>query len=536
MTMNESWLALGAVGLAAAAGMMRQGGRNEDEDEVEGQITQSELNDNATLSDARGGGLALSIEGKYIGTFKDDPESAKSRSFEQQSGRKKWRDATENALKAFNEWCEKHGFYPSLYWVSDHGNVWPIDPRTGKEFKAKRGGRNDGEIEPQGGFGLGPVRQVAFPQLRQRAEIALPDAQLGRLTFRHGDVLAGMTFERAVKEDPRRIDSLIHQEMGDAFEEVFGQGGPLTPSPMMEQMHLQGLQMARDAGGGELTVAALVSLVEENMNRSLFASVPWMPEDVKAQLRRNMPAIERAVERAAQIADRAARVSSGTTDNPEWRALAEVLREHPMHLQRALVQALPGPAPRPGQRMVGGPGQFRALPGPGRRGDRNLGSRAEGRMDLFAKMQSGDHVECPHCSGYGSSLKQSADRCTKCGGEGLVTRQHAQRIAEQAKPSRGSRSSRPRSLSRIGWEICRLWKNPYFGAVPYIEALKQIDDVHDFYGDERGSSMVNYFLANAGTWKGDDAKRIKAELKEALKVPKRVHTRSMAARMRGEDQ
>jgi hypothetical protein len=153
-------------------------------------------------------------------------------------------------------------------------------------------------------------------------------------------------------------------------------------------------------------------------------------------------------------------------------------------------------------------------------------------------MESGNHVECPHCSGYGSSFKESADRCTKCGGEGLVTRQEAQRIVDQAK-ARGSKAMKARSLSQIGWEICRIWKKPYFGAVPYIAALKQLHNVHDDYGDEKGSSIVNYFLANAGSWKGEDAKRIKAELKAALKaprVPKSVDSRSLAARIRGEDE
>ena len=30
------------------------------------------------------------------------------------------------------------------------------------------------------------------------------------------------------------------------------------------------------------------------------------------------------------------------------------------------------------------------------------------------------YEECPHCNGYGSSLKEEADRCTKCGGSGVV--------------------------------------------------------------------------------------------------------------------
>jgi hypothetical protein len=27
---------------------------------------------------------------------------------------------------------------------------------------------------------------------------------------------------------------------------------------------------------------------------------------------------------------------------------------------------------------------------------------------------------CPHCNGYGSSLKEASGRCTHCGGSGLV--------------------------------------------------------------------------------------------------------------------
>jgi DnaJ-class molecular chaperone len=39
-------------------------------------------------------------------------------------------------------------------------------------------------------------------------------------------------------------------------------------------------------------------------------------------------------------------------------------------------------------------------------------------------------VECPHCSGYGSSLKESADRCTRCGGSGLMTAAEAKAYKE----------------------------------------------------------------------------------------------------------
>ena len=27
---------------------------------------------------------------------------------------------------------------------------------------------------------------------------------------------------------------------------------------------------------------------------------------------------------------------------------------------------------------------------------------------------------CPHCNGYGSSLKEESDRCSRCGGSGVA--------------------------------------------------------------------------------------------------------------------
>lgn len=39
-------------------------------------------------------------------------------------------------------------------------------------------------------------------------------------------------------------------------------------------------------------------------------------------------------------------------------------------------------------------------------------------------------IECSHCNGYGSSLKDpiGVDRCTKCGGSGLVERKTNEQI------------------------------------------------------------------------------------------------------------
>jgi hypothetical protein len=73
-----------------------------------------------------------------------------------------------------------------------------------------------------------------------------------------------------------------------------------------------------------------------------------------------------------------------------------------------------------------------------------------------------------------------------------------------------------RSLSTIAREIRADWTKPYFGAVPYLEAMGQLDQITDRYYMETADSMVRYFLSNAGTWKGDVARRVKAELKKMV--------------------
>lgn len=74
-----------------------------------------------------------------------------------------------------------------------------------------------------------------------------------------------------------------------------------------------------------------------------------------------------------------------------------------------------------------------------------------------------------------------------------------------------------RTLASIAQEIRRDWAHPYFGAVPYLDAMRHLDSIRDDYGLDSGDSIVRYFLANAGTWRGETARRIKAELKGMLK-------------------
>ena len=81
-----------------------------------------------------------------------------------------------------------------------------------------------------------------------------------------------------------------------------------------------------------------------------------------------------------------------------------------------------------------------------------------------------------------------------------------------------------RSLSSIAFDIKKTWRNKdgfpnvYFGAVPYLQAMESLDKITDSYYADSAKMIVLYFLANAQTWRGEHAKRIKGELKEILKT------------------
>lgn len=74
-----------------------------------------------------------------------------------------------------------------------------------------------------------------------------------------------------------------------------------------------------------------------------------------------------------------------------------------------------------------------------------------------------------------------------------------------------------RPIHAIATEIKTLCQKPYFGAVPYLEAMFDLVNTDDSYLLDSGRSIILYFLSNASAWRGPDAKRIKAELKQMLK-------------------
>lgn len=74
-----------------------------------------------------------------------------------------------------------------------------------------------------------------------------------------------------------------------------------------------------------------------------------------------------------------------------------------------------------------------------------------------------------------------------------------------------------RPLHVIASEIRQDWKKPYFGAMPYLDAMRSLDKVSDSYGYDSAKTIVLYFLSNATTWRGESAKRIKLELNKMIK-------------------
>ena len=70
-----------------------------------------------------------------------------------------------------------------------------------------------------------------------------------------------------------------------------------------------------------------------------------------------------------------------------------------------------------------------------------------------------------------------------------------------------------RKLYEIANEIELTWTKVNYAARPYLSAMKECGDIDGTYIADTNRSVVAYFLANASSWRGDDARRIKAELR-----------------------
>jgi len=73
------------------------------------------------------------------------------------------------------------------------------------------------------------------------------------------------------------------------------------------------------------------------------------------------------------------------------------------------------------------------------------------------------------------------------------------------------------TVSEIAHAIAKDWTNisPY--AADYLNAMKEIRSVEDNYYADSAKSVILYFLANAGSYRGDNARSYKALLKAMVK-------------------
>ena len=74
-----------------------------------------------------------------------------------------------------------------------------------------------------------------------------------------------------------------------------------------------------------------------------------------------------------------------------------------------------------------------------------------------------------------------------------------------------------RPIYEIAREIRKDWVKVNYGAKPYLDAMADLHYVTDSYYMDSAKSIILYFLSNASTWKGENAKRIKAELRTMIK-------------------
>ena len=70
-----------------------------------------------------------------------------------------------------------------------------------------------------------------------------------------------------------------------------------------------------------------------------------------------------------------------------------------------------------------------------------------------------------------------------------------------------------RPISLIAAEIQTKWKNINPSAKEYLNAMMYLNSINDNYYFDSGKEIVLRFLCWANTWRGEDARRIKAELK-----------------------
>ena len=73
-----------------------------------------------------------------------------------------------------------------------------------------------------------------------------------------------------------------------------------------------------------------------------------------------------------------------------------------------------------------------------------------------------------------------------------------------------------RPLYEIAADVRQTWPRVNYAAEPYLNAMEHLDGMDGNFYQDSVSSVVRYFLANATTWRGENARRMKVELNQML--------------------
>lgn len=76
-----------------------------------------------------------------------------------------------------------------------------------------------------------------------------------------------------------------------------------------------------------------------------------------------------------------------------------------------------------------------------------------------------------------------------------------------------------RMVWEIAEEILAKWQNIPPAAMAYLNPMLNLNSPSEMYGYDSADMILRYFLSNANTWKGDDAFRIKNEIRALLGMP-----------------
>ena len=79
-------------------------------------------------------------------------------------------------------------------------------------------------------------------------------------------------------------------------------------------------------------------------------------------------------------------------------------------------------------------------------------------------------------------------------------------------------SENTRPLHVIARDIYQAWPKVNYAAKPYLEAMRDLSSINDRYGYDDARSIVLYFLSNAASFRGDQAKLLKLELKSIVGI------------------